>query len=95
MHEFTTYFDLCDPMTNRLVQWKAFVQVVKYVGKLPFELGRNFTFEDNHRRILKQYYIFQKKSMLDKLSKKELISLSYWERILMRKVIYFFSTVDG
>ena len=70
LHEYTSHFDLHDPMTNKVIQWKAFVQVIPYKGELPFELGDNFTFEEEHRKILKEYYIFQKKTVVDKLSKK-------------------------
>ena len=70
IHEFTSHFDLCDPMINKVVRWKAFVQVIPYVGKLPFELGGNFMFKEEHRKILKEYNIYQKKSAVDKLAKK-------------------------
>jgi len=60
-NEFTTCFDMYDPMKDEVVQWKAFVQVIPYVDKLPFELGMNFKNSPEHKKVLKDYFIYQKK----------------------------------
>ena len=94
-NEFTTSFDMYDPIKGEVVQWKAFVQVIPYVDKLPFELGMNFQNSPEHKKVLKDYFIYHKKGVIENLSKK-----GYDLAILLgenpdKDKDFFSSTADG